>query len=65
MNSAAKSLAIASPMANRFSSSKQHRHCLTGLEPGLIFKACSVTSLGMLGISEGFHARYLYWREGS
>jgi hypothetical protein len=30
---------------------------LTGLEPCLIFKACSATSLGMPGISEGFHAK--------
>ena len=57
MNPVADSFAISSPMALRFSSSKRHRHCFTGLEPGWIFKVCSVTSLGMLGISKGFHAK--------
>ena len=55
--SAANSFAISSPMALRFSSSKWHRHCFTSLEPRWIFKVCSVTSLGMPGISEGFHAK--------
>ena len=57
MNPAAKSFAISSSMALHFSSSKQHRRCFTGLEPGLIFKACSVTSLGMPGMSEGLHTK--------
>jgi hypothetical protein len=41
MNPAAKSLAISSSIALRFFLLKQHRCCLTGLEPCLIFKACS------------------------
>ena len=53
----AKSLAISSPMSLRFSSLKRCKRYLTGLEPGLIFKACSVTSLRILGMSEGFHAK--------
>jgi len=57
MNPAANSFAISSPMALRFSSSKRRRRCFTSLESGWIFKACSATSLGMPGISEGFHAK--------
>ena len=56
MNPTANSFVISSPMALCFPSSKRCRHYFTGLEPGLIFKACSVTSLGMPGMSEGFHA---------
>ena len=55
MKLVAKSLAISSPMSLRFSSLKQRRCCLIVLEPGLIFKACSVTSLRIPSISEGFH----------
>ena len=51
------SFVISSPMALRFPSSKRRRCYFTGLEPGLIFKACSATSLGMPGMSEGFHAK--------
>jgi hypothetical protein len=54
---AAKSFAISSPMAVHFSSLKRHRCCLIGLEPDLIFKACWATSLGMLGMSGGIHAK--------
>ena len=57
MNPAANSFAISSPMALRFLLLKRRRRCFIGLEPGLIFKACSVTSLGMPGMSEGFHAK--------
>jgi len=57
MNPAANSLAISSPMALRFFSSKRHSHCFTGLEPGWIFRVCLVTFLKMPGISEGFHAK--------
>ena len=57
MNPAADSFAISSPMVLRFFSSKRRRRCLTGLEPGQIFKVCSVTSLGMPSISEGFHTK--------
>ena len=57
MNPATKSFAISSPMALHFSSSKRHRRCFIGLEPGLIFKVCSVTSLEMLGMSKGLHAK--------
>ena len=57
MNPAADSFAISSPMALRFSSSKRRRCCFIGLETGWIFKVCSATSLGMPGISEGFHAK--------
>jgi sensor histidine kinase regulating citrate/malate metabolism len=65
MNPAAKSLAISSLMALCFYLSKQRRRCLTGLEPDLIFKACSATSLGMPGISEAIHAKIslLVWRK--
>ena len=67
MNPTANSFAISSPMALRFSSPKRHRHCFTGLEPGWIFKVCSATSLGMPGISEGFHAKMslLLWRKST
>ena len=57
MNPAAKSFTISSTMALRFSSSKQHRRYFIGLEAGLIFKVCSVTCLGMPGMSEGLHAK--------
>ena len=57
MNPVANSFAISSPMALHFSSLKRRRRCFTGLEPGWIFKVCSATSLGMPGISEGFHAK--------
>ena len=52
-------------MALCFSSSKRHRSCFTNLEPTLIFKACSVTSLRMPSMSEGFHAKMslLAWRK--
>ena len=43
--------------ALRFPTLKRRRRCFTGLEPGLIFKVCSVTSLRMPGMSEGFHAK--------
>ena len=57
MNSAADSFTISSPMALHFSSSKQRRRCFIGLKPGLIFKVCSATSLGMPSMSKGFHAK--------
>jgi hypothetical protein len=44
-------------MALCFSSSKWRRRYYTGLEPGLILKACLVTSLRMPSISEGFHTK--------
>ena len=47
-------------MALCFSSSKRHMRCFTGLEPRWIFKVCSVTFLGMPGISEGFHAKDVF-----
>ena len=67
MNPATNSLAISSPMALRFSSSKRRRRYFTGLEPALIFKACSATSLGMPSMSEGLHAKMspLMWRSTS
>ena len=57
MNPTAKSFAISSSMALRFPSSKRRRRCFTGLEPHLIFKACSAMSLGMPDMSEGFHSK--------
>jgi hypothetical protein len=57
MNPASNSLCISSPMTLRFSSSKRRKRCFTGLEPAQISKVCSVTSLGMTGISEGLHAK--------
>ena len=57
MNPAAKSFAISSPVALQFSSSKRRRCCFTGLEPFLIFKACSATSLGMPDMSKGLHTK--------
>ena len=57
MNPATKSFTISSSIALRFSSSKRRRRYFTGLEPGLIFKACSATSLEMPGMSEGLHAK--------
>jgi hypothetical protein len=59
MNPAAKSFAMASLIALSFSSSKPWRCCYTGLEPGLILKVCSATSLRMPNISEGFHVKTL------
>ena len=46
-----------SPMALRLSSSKRRRHCLAGFEPRTRCNVCSVTSHGMPGMSEGFHAK--------
>ena len=65
MNPAAKSFAISSLMALLLSSSKRRRHYFTDVEPGLIFKAYSATSLGMLGMFEGFHVKMslLVWRK--
>ena len=57
MNLAAKSFVISSPMVLCFPSLKRHRHCFTGLGPRWIFKACSVTSLRMPSMSEGFHTK--------
>ena len=67
MNPVADSFAISSPMILCFFSLKRRRHCLTGLEPGQIFKVCSATSFGMSGISEGFHAKMslLSWRKST
>ena len=44
-------------MALCFSMSKQRKCCFTGVEPGLIFKACSMTSLRMPRMSKGLHAK--------
>ena len=57
MNLATNSFAISSSMALRFPLLKRHRRCFTGLELGLIFKACSATSLEMPGMSEGLLAK--------
>ena len=57
MNPVAKSFAISTLMALRFTSSKRCRRCFTSLDPSLIFKACSATSLRMPGMSEGFHPK--------
>jgi hypothetical protein len=57
MNPAAISLWTSSPMALCFSSSKRHRCCLTGQAPAQMSSECSVTSLGMPGMSEGLHAK--------
>ena len=59
MNPAAKSFYTSSLMALRFSSSNRRRRCFTGLEPAWTSKACSATSLGMPGMSEGLHANIL------
>ena len=65
MSPATKSFAIFSPIALCFSMLKLRSRCFTGLKPSLIFKACSVTSLGMLGMSEDFHVKMslLAWRK--
>src|SRR6185503_9956688 len=47
-------------MAGRFSSSKRCSRCFTGWEPGLMWSACSATSLGMPGISDGFQAKTIF-----
>ena len=67
MNPATKSFVISLPMALCFSSSKRCRRYFTGLEPDLIFKACSTTSLGMPSMSEGFHTKIslLAWRKST
>jgi hypothetical protein len=40
---------------------KRRSRCFTGLEPGLIHKACSVTSFRMPDMSEGFHAKMSFF----
>src|SRR5688572_25512438 len=57
MNPATISLWISSPIALRFSSSNRRRDCLTGRASARISSECSATSLGMPGMSEGFHAK--------
>jgi hypothetical protein len=57
MKPAAKSLAISSSITLRFSSLNRHRRCFTGLESGLMFRECSMTSLGIHGKSEVFQAK--------
>nr|ACG24225.1 hypothetical protein [Zea mays] len=59
MNPAAISLWTSSPMALRFSSSKQRRCCFTGQAPARMSSECSATSLGMPGMSEKLHAKIL------
>ena len=67
MNPVAKSFAISSLMALCLPSLKRRRRCFTSLEPDLIFKVCSATSLEMSGMSEGFHAKMslLVWRKST
>jgi len=57
MNLAARSLAISLPMALHLSSSKRCSHCLAGFELETTRNACSATSRGMPGMSEGFNAK--------
>jgi hypothetical protein len=59
MKLVARSFLISSPIALRLSSLKRRSHCFTGLEPCLMFKECSVTFLGMPGMSEGLHTKTL------
>jgi hypothetical protein len=44
-------------MALRFSSSKRRMGCFTGRAPARMSSECSVTSLGMPGMSEGLHTK--------
>ena len=44
-------------MALRLLSSRRCRHCLAGFEPRMRRSACSATSRGMPGMSDGFHAK--------
>jgi len=59
MNPATRSLAISSPMALCLSSSKRCRCYLVGFEPEIRHNACSMTSHGIPGMSEGCHAKTL------
>ena len=57
MNPAARSRAISSPIAFLLSSLKRRRNCFTDFSFGSVFRWCSASSLGTLGMSEGFHAK--------
>jgi len=57
INLAARSRAISSLMAFHFLSFKRRRCYLTGLAPNKMSKLCSATSLEILGMSEGLHAK--------
>jgi hypothetical protein len=57
MKLAFNSLEISFAMVQRFSSMKRLIACLTGLEPGIICMACSVSSLGTPVMSDGCHAK--------
>jgi hypothetical protein len=57
MNLAAIGLWTSSSMALCFSSSKRRRCCFTGRAPAQMSSECSVTSLGMPGMSEGLHTK--------
>jgi hypothetical protein len=54
-NPTARSLDQSSPMAWHFSLLKHRRPCLTGFQPGLMLRVCSVTSREMVNISAGLH----------
>ena len=57
MKPAMRNFSISSLMALCFSSSKRRSLCFTSLEVDLMFRSCSVTSLGMPSMYEGFHAK--------
>jgi hypothetical protein len=57
MKPAINSLDISFSMAWRFSSLKHLIACLTGLELGIICRACSASSLGAPVMLDGCHAK--------
>ena len=57
MNLASNSLASSSPMACLLGSEKHRRACLTGLNPFMIFRLCSASLRGILGMCEGWQEK--------
>jgi hypothetical protein len=64
MNPAFSSQCSSDAMAFLFGSSNRHSGCLTGFDLGSTFSACSTSSLGTPGMSEGHQAKIsqLSWR---
>jgi len=59
-----KTLATLSAMNLRFSSWNRHRHCLTGLDLGLIFRECSATILETSGTCQTASMRRCFYTCG-
>jgi hypothetical protein len=57
VSTAFSNLCSSAPIALRLGSSNRHRGCLTGLAFGSMLSACSTSSLGTPGMSEGHQAK--------